>query len=97
MQNKVLQKILLNCEDTAALISLAREQRIGAWRKTRLFMHIAICEGCRKYYQFVQRIGVRVRREAEPEKMPEGMRTAILARHGQNTKQNPQSTDKHHR
>lgn len=95
MQNKVLRKILLNCEDTAALISLAREQHIGAWRKTRLYMHIAICEGCRKYYQFVGRIGVRVRRETATEKMPEGMRTAILARHGQNTTQTPRSTDKH--
>lgn len=80
MQIPVSRKPMLNCEDTGTLISLARDHRVGMWRKMQIHMHIAMCDACRKYYKFVERIGVKVRYDVPPEKMPEAMRKAIEAR-----------------
>lgn len=77
MQILVSRKPMLNCEDTATLISLARGHRIGLWRKVQIHFHNAFCEACSKYYKFVERIGKKIRSDASAEPMPAAMRAAL--------------------
>ncbi len=80
MQVPVSRKPMLNCRDTGTLISLARDHRVGVWRKIQIRMHVAMCDACRKYYKFVERIGLKAREDSAVDKMPEAMHKKIEAR-----------------
>jgi hypothetical protein len=61
----------LSCEEATRLIEQRQQRRLPLRDRLRLFLHMGICEACRKYEQFSLLAGKILGRPAEP---PESQR-----------------------
>lgn len=50
--NKILGKILLDCNEATRLISIKKYGRLSAWQRMQLKMHLSICEICKRFSIF---------------------------------------------
>jgi hypothetical protein len=80
MKLAISYKPMLNCNDTAQLISLAQDHRMGLWRRLQLRLHNMVCETCRGYEKFVQSIGQSLRADKSLFAMPASAKRVLRVR-----------------
>jgi len=53
---------MLNCKETARLISEGLDRKLPLWQRVNLWMHLAMCGACSAYRRQIQLINRLVRR-----------------------------------
>ena len=77
VNGKIKISPFLNCEETARLISLSRDGKIGRWRKIQVFLHLSMCDACTLFERFINKTGDLLNTSTSDEKMPPAMRDKL--------------------